>query len=381
MTPSPRLTSTLRPLRVARRLSQLELARRAGISRQAYAAVEAGTSVPGTDVALRLAQALGASVESLFRFDAPVPEIEATPSVGSSVEPSRRVTLAHLEGRWVAHPLDPRSHQAQAQAADAVTVSSPASRRAKALRVQPLGELEAARERLVVMGCAPALGLLAARLGSQPAGVRLSWIQGSSTRALEALRRREIHVAGLHLLDEKSGEYNAPVVRRQLPDRRVLLVNVARWEQGLVVAAGNPLRLRGALDLLRPKVRFVSREAGAGAHRLLERLLRDQGARWSDVRGHVLSVGGHLEVAQAIALGAADAGIAFRGAALAYGLDFLPLAEERFDLAIPHDLATDARVERMVDVLGSRAFRLELESAGGYQVGTAGQQVGQTHPA
>ena len=382
MTSSSKVTSSLREFRLARRLSQLELAKRVGISRQAFCSIEAGTSVPGTDVALRLSQALGVRVDSLFQLQEATRELEATLATTADVLPSgesSRVVLAEVDGRWVAHPIASTDRDSLARAADGLA-SGPRRKGNRAVRVEALGDFEAARHRLVVMGCAPALGLLAARLGGEPAGVRLSWIQGPSAAALRALGRGEVHVAGIHLLDEASGEYNVPFVRRQFPDRRMLLVNLASWEQGMVVAPGNPLKIRAAADLLRPKVRFVAREPGAGAHKLLERALRSQSARLSDMKGQARTASGHMEVAEAIALGAADAGIAIRGAALAYGLDFIPLAQERFDLVIPRDLATDPRIERLVDTLGSRTFRRELDSVGGYLTSTSGQQVGDSRP-
>lgn len=385
---SPPVQCSLRGFRVAHELSQAQLAQRVGLSRQALSAIEAGTAVPGTDVALRLARELGVPVESLFQLAGGATQVEATlatatlatatlatPGGEARAGVSGRVLLAEVDGRWIAHPMSASDRESLSRAADGLATTRLA-RRSKTVRVEPLGDLEAARERLLVMGCAPALGLLAARLGAAPTGVRVSWIRGQSMAALEALRRSEVHVAGIHLLDEASGQYNAPIVRAQLPGRGMLLINLASWEQGILVAAGNPLKLRTAADLVRPKVRFVAREAGAGAQKLLTRALRGEGARVSDMRRPTRVASGHMEVAEAIALGTADAGIAIRSAALAYGLDFLPLAEERFDLVIPRGLATDARVERLVDMLGSRAFRRELEAVGGYSTALSGQRVG-----
>jgi molybdate-binding protein len=196
--------------------------------------------------------------------------------------------------------------------------------------------------------------------------------------ALKALGRGEVHVAGLHLCDEETHEFNLPFVRRALPGRAMLFVNFASWEQGIVVRAGNPLRIRGAEDLVHPRVRLIQREPGAGAHKLLEQAIRAKRLSPGDLRARGGVAFGHMEVARAIAMGAADAGIAIRGAALAFGLGFIPLAVERFDLVIPRALATDPRVERLVDTLGSSAFRRELDTVGGYVTHESGQQVGET---
>jgi len=372
------IRNTLREQRQLQGLSQQELANRVGISRQALCSIESGAAVPGTDVTLRLAQVLGLRVESLFRLEADSPAVEAELAAGApplSAGEAARVLLADVDGRWIAHPLDPRQRDSGLQAADGLAT---ATRRRARVKVEPLSGLDAARERLVIMGCAPALGLLAARLAGEPGGVKVSWLRGASAAALTALRRGEVHLAGIHLLDEASGEYNAPFARRQFPERPMLLVNLASWEQGIVVAAGNPLGLKTAGDLLRPLLRFVAREPGAGANKLLERALRPYGVKAEALTKQARVARGHMEVAEAIALGTADAGIAIRSAALAWGLDFIPLAEERFDLVVPRELAVDPRVERLVDVLGSRGFRRELDAVGGYLSAETGRQVAQT---
>jgi molybdate-binding protein len=196
--------------------------------------------------------------------------------------------------------------------------------------------------------------------------------------ALKALGRGEVHVAGLHLWDEATREFNLPFVRRLLPGRAMLFVNFASWEEGIVVRAGNPLGIRGAEDLVHPRIRLIQREPGAGAHKLLEQALRAKRVSPVALRRSGGVALGHMEVAQAIAMGAADAGIAIRGAAVAFGLGFIPLAVERFDLVIPRTLATDPRVERLVDTLGSRTFRRELDIVGGYITHESGHQVGET---
>jgi molybdate-binding protein/DNA-binding XRE family transcriptional regulator len=378
---SSAIGTSLRRLRLARELSQLDLAKKVGISRQSLCALESGRVVPGTDVALRLAQVLNCRLESLFYLNAPLASVEATLAAAPSVSESAtaRVSLADINGRWIAHPIDPRRNESLSQAADGLVVpSNRRVRRARTVEVEPLGDLEVARRRLVVMGCAPALGMLAARLGQQPAGIQIAWVQGSSMAALEALERSEVHVAGLHLCDEVTREFNIPFVRRALPGRGMLFVNFASWEQGIVVGAGNPFGIRGAEDLANPKIRLVQREPGAGAHKLLEQALRAKRVSPVAVRRSGGVALGHMEVAQAIAMGVADAGIAIRSAALAFGLGFIPLAVERFDLVIPRALATDPRIERLVDTLGSNTFRRELDIVGGYITNESGQQVGET---
>lgn len=375
------IRTSLKEFRLARGLSQLQLAKKIGLSRQSLCGLESGRVVPGTDVALRLALVLGCRIESLFCLNIPPAPLEATIAGGPSALESNspRVSLAEINGQWIAHPIDPRRSESFSQAADGLVIPWPRRRgRGRTVRIEPLGDMDAVRRRLVVMGCAPALGMLAARLGQEPAGIHISWVQGSSMAALDALGRGEVHVAGLHLCDEATREFNIPFVRRALPGRAMLFVNFASWEQGIIVRAGNPLEIRGVEDLVRRRIRLIQREPGAGANKLLEQALRAKKVSPEAMRGSGSVALGHMEVAQAIAMGAADAGIAIRSAAAAFGLGFIPLAVERFDLVIPRTLATDPRVERLVDTLGSRTFRRELDTVGGYITHESGHQVGET---
>ena len=362
------LVFRVREVRLARGLSQQALAAAVGLSRQALSAVEAGRSVPGTDVALRLAQALDTRVEALFAPPAGVERVEARLAGGPHAGLPGRVLLSQVDGDWVARPLGERSAEA-VQAADGVVTGSHGGR----VEVELLAGSAGPRDRLVVMGCAPALGLLASRLAAPPRRVPLAWVHGTSAQALDALEKGEVHLAGIHLRDARTGRFNLPQVQRRFAQRRMLLVTFASWEQGLVVAPGNPLGLRRVEDLARPRIRVVQREPGSGASKLLEQLLSRSGA--PPLRPPVLVARGHLEVAQAVAHGAADVGIAIQSVALAWGLDFVPLSSERFDLVFPEALASDERLERLIDELGSSAFRRELESVGGYQTGASGQVV------
>jgi putative molybdopterin biosynthesis protein len=238
--------------------------------------------------------------------------------------------------------------------------------------IQLLRAADEARDALLCVGCAPALGLLTARTAERR-GPRVVWLDCASEDALGHLARGHAHVAGAHLLDDPSGEYNVPRVRALMPDRALRVVELARWEAGLVVAAGNPRRIRGVADLARRGVTVARRPAGAGAEVLLQRLLRQARVPRSAIGLDGPVVHGHLDVARAVALGAADAGVAIRNAALAFGLDFVPLAEERFDLVLGSDAAADPRVARLLDTLTGRAFRRELDCLGGYRTGDTGR--------
>jgi putative molybdopterin biosynthesis protein len=363
--------SQVRERREARGLTQVGLAGRARLTRQSLGAIEAGRSVPSVEVALRIARALDARVEELFGDGA-----EAEHLVTAAADPSTtgRVALAHLADRWVSLPL---SGEGLRLSADGVVAGAGAA----GAVVAPVRPLEEARQNVVVTGCAAALGLVADRLNARKGAGRFLWFPRGSTAALEALARGMTHVAGVHLTDPTTGEANVSDVRRAAASEPLVLVTLARWEAGLLVRPDDTRRIRTAADLGRKGLRLVVREAGAGAQRLLDRELEAAGQTGpSGGRPRTLVATGHLEVARLIAMGAADTGVATRDAALAFGLGFVPLAEERYDLVMPRSLLADPRIERWLDVLVSAAVRREL-SCLGYDVTSTGERVAEVEAA
>jgi molybdate-binding protein/DNA-binding transcriptional regulator YhcF (GntR family) len=166
-------------------------------------------------------------------------------------------------------------------------------------------------------------------------GYRLSISFRGSLGGLLALAAGGADMAGCHLWDEETHSYNDSFVRRVLPGRRVMLVTLAKRRLGLIVAPGNPLGVNVLGDLGRPEVRFVNRQAGSGTRVWLDVELRKTRLAPEALNGYGREATTHSEVAQCVAEGEADAGLALQGSALAYGLDFVPLTLERYDLVIP----------------------------------------------
>lgn len=352
----------VRTRREALGLTQGGLAAAAQLTRQSIGAIEAGRAMPAVDVALRLARALGCQVEDLFG-DAPA-EPALPVEFADAPSTSGRVALTRVRGRWVAHALDGAHLSADALLAEgAPSAAHP---------LRPEAELH---ENVAIAGCAAALGLLADRLNSRRGPGRFLWLPQSSTAALQALSRDRAHVAGVHLVDDRNGEANVAEVRRLCADRPLVLVTLARWEAGLVLPAGNPLRIRAVDDLARPALRLVTREAGSGARALLERELRRHDLPVA-LAARGLRAAGHAEVARAVQMGAADVGVATRDAAITHGLDFVPLAWERYDLAFPgaSGAPEDPRLTRLLDGLTQAGFRREI-AALGYDTGPCGDRV------
>ena len=217
-----------------------------------------------------------------------------------------------------------------------------------------------------------ALDLLAQFLAERHEGLRLVSANVGSLGGLVALRRGEAHLAGTHLLDPETGEYNAAYVRRYLPGQRVALVALAGREQGWLVPRGNPLGLSGWDDAARPDVRLVNRQRGAGTRVLLDYELGRRGITPAAVRGYEREEYTHLAVAAAVASGTADAGLGIQAAARALRLDFVPLAQEPYELAIPQTNYESDRLQPLLALLADDAFRAAVAAMPGYDTSVMG---------
>jgi putative molybdopterin biosynthesis protein len=215
--------------------------------------------------------------------------------------------------------------------------------------------------------------VLADLLGERYPGFSLSSANVGSLGGLQALARREAHLAGTHLLDEATGEYNTSYVARMLPGQRVALICLANRQQGLIVAKGNPLGLTGVADLLRPSVRFINRQRGAGTRVLLDYELRRQGLAADAIEGYRREVYTHLAVAAEVAGGGADAGMGILAAAQALGLDFVPVASERYELALPADVFAGSAFEQLLALIRSDEFATRVSRLGGYDTAPTGE--------
>jgi putative molybdopterin biosynthesis protein len=173
-------------------------------------------------------------------------------------------------------------------------------------------------------------------------------------------------MAGCHLIDPDTDEYNASYVRRLLPERPSVLVTLAHREQGLVTAPGNPLILSDVTDLARGDVRFTARNPGSGTRIWADKQLRKAGVDLETVYAGASVATTHGAAAETVARGDADATIAIRSAAEDLGLGFVPLFHERYDLVIPLEHLEDPGIARVVDQMHTRAFREKVGSMAGY---------------
>jgi putative molybdopterin biosynthesis protein len=232
---------------------------------------------------------------------------------------------------------------------------------------------EAAEEALRLVGSHDlALEVLAGRLRALPRSVTLEVVPTDSLDGLFALARGTTDLAGCHLLDPETGEYNIPFVHRLLPGEAVLLVTLAHRQQGLIVAAGNPKRLTGIPDLGREDVTIVNRHRGSGTRVLLDEALVQAQIDPLTLHGYDREEATHLAVAGAVAAGTADAGLGIMAAARAYGLDFVPVARERYELALRPATAARPAVQGLLATLRSADFRAVVTALGGYDTAESG---------
>src|SRR6266700_1520499 len=316
----------LRLARQARGLSQQQLAGVAGVTRQAVSAVESGHS-----------------------------------------DPSLRVALATVGDTFVALPLyaDTAARLGFGPAGGLVTGPSPAPARPQPWNLVPVRSIGPPRPTVVVAGCDPALPLLETPLALLDPPLAFAWWPCGSGEALRLAAAGLVHAAGVHQIGAQPGAADIP--------GGADVVGFASWREGLVVRPG--ARVRGLDDVAARGLRLVNREPGAQARTLLDRERLRLGLDPAELPGYDSRAAGHLQVAAAIVGGLADAGVSSEPAALVYGLDFIPLAEERFDLVLPAKHAASREIQGLLKVLTSPWLLAQLASLPGYDAARCGERA------
>ncbi|MEQ8200980.1 MAG: molybdopterin biosynthesis protein [Syntrophomonadaceae bacterium] len=202
--------------------------------------------------------------------------------------------------------------------------------------------------------------------------IRMISTNVGSMGGIVSLSRGETHCAGIHLLDYESGDYNISYLKKYLNRPKVLLVNLVNRDQGLVVQKGNPLKITGMEDLVRPEVRYINRQKGAGTRLLLDYLLRKHDLDNSQINGYNREEYSHLAVAASIKNNAGDTGMAIYASARVLNLDFIPVETERYDLCILPDLLTDHQLNSLLSAINSDEFKQRMQALGGYHLEQTG---------
>jgi molybdate-binding protein/DNA-binding XRE family transcriptional regulator len=371
---NPLVQNRLAAVRKSRGVGASDLARRVHVSRQTIYAIEAGTYVPNTEVALHLARELEVTVDELFSLQEgaqALPEPVAAEVLSATpAEKGQPVRVCRMGSRWVSVPVTASPYYLP----EADGIIKRARRANGRADLVVFAKEEAAQKRLVLAGCDPATGLLA-RMVEKISGVEIVSAAASSTLALSWLKDGKVHIAGSHLEDPKTGEFNLPFIRKEFPDEDLSVVTFARWEEGLVTASGNPKSIRKVEDLARKNVRCVNREPGSGSRALLDELLLKSGVDSRKVRGYDHVAYGHLAAAYCVVSREADVCLATRSAAQTFGLGFIPLRSERYDLVMRRRTADFPAVKAFLDVLQRATLRRKLEVLAGYDTSETGTVV------
>jgi putative molybdopterin biosynthesis protein len=291
-----------------------------------------------------------------------------------------RVRLGRVGGELVATPL-PRgagvlTSLVRADALLVVPAALEGHHAGDEVEVRLLRALEEIERTIVATGSHDLiLDLAASALRARDNRVTLASSNVGSLGGLTALRDGLCHVAGSHLLDPASGEYTLPYLERLLPGRDLAVVRLTHREQGLIVAAGNPLGLTGIEDLGGGRVRYVNRQRGAGTRVLLDHELARRSLDASGVLGYEREEPTHLAVAAAVAADRADAGLGVLAAARAFDLGFVPVAREPYDLVLERELVESELLLPLWSLLESAEFRSQVEALGGYDTAEMGRRI------
>jgi putative molybdopterin biosynthesis protein len=306
-----------------------------------------------------------------------VPERQSTTVTASRDIPSKlgveefiRVNIGRVGERMVAIPLT--------RAAGSVTSLSRAE---GIIRIPSLSEgmvagekteaellvdLEEIASTIVIIGSHDiTLDVLANEMRAADRGVRIASGNVGSLGGLMALQKGTAHVAGSHLLDPETGEYNIPYIKRYLK-MPVHVFNLAEREQGLIIRKGNPHKVSGIEDLVRGDLSFVNRQRGSGTRILFDHKLQEMGIDPSQIQGYDNEEYTHMNVAVAVLNGVADVGLGIMAAARALDLDFIPVLKEQYDLVIPSSLVNDSNIQLLISVARSEGFKERVKGLGGY---------------
>jgi len=365
-----RVVCNLKSARKARGLSQSELAGRVGVKRQAIYDMESGRYLPNTALALHIARELGCRVEDLFVLEESEEEQPVT-LVEKAGAANPRVAVASVRERLVAYPLDGKWLLSDGfHSADGLLL-------ADGCNVRLFHGRRALEKKIFLFGCDPAFAILSAHASRWMADAFVQCRFASSYLALARLSAGHAHIAGTHMHNRESVESNVVLAKTALAGTGAMVVAFSIFEEGLMVAAGNPLDIRDVGDLARKRIRFVNREPGAALRSLLDERLMQVGLTGEAVDGYDRQGSSHNQCAQMVALDMADAALGLRAVAAAHGLGFVPIESVRCDLVIPHDFLDLPAVKILLEVMQTRALREELSALPGYGSSCTGKVIGQ----
>ena len=217
------------------------------------------------------------------------------------------------------------------------------------------------------------IDLISSELGSNHPPIALSSSNVGSIGGLIALQRGEAHIAGVHLLDDKTGTYNLPFIHKYLPDTPIALVRLVERIQGLMVLKGNPKNISGLSDLSQSNISYINRQRGSGTRLLLDYQIKILGMSPNDIQGYDREEYTHLGVAAAVSAGKVDTGLGILSAANAMGLQFIPVLSEQYDLVVPIKYHKSSLIKPLYELIQSSEFQAKVRALGGYDTDGMGK--------
>ncbi len=292
-----------------------------------------------------------------------------------------RLAVGRVGERFVASPLGRGAGMittlTRAQALAHIPADSEGLEQGARVNAELLVPREVLERTLVIIGSHDnTMDLLANELMGLAEPIQLASTHVGSMGGLTALRNGATLVAGAHLFDPATNDYNFPFIARHLPETPVRVVNMAIRHQGFIVPKGNPKGIHCLGDVVAQGLRFINRQRGAGTRILLDHHLTEEGLMPEDLRGYDKEEFTHMAVAVNVLTGAADCGLGIHAAAKALDLDFVPLARERYDLVIAAEaFEMDSKIAALLELLRSEAFQGKILKLGGYEVGLSGREM------
>ena len=343
--------------------------------------------LPGYPVSAMVTAELFVRDPLLARQNMPAEEEETVQAISArqlysqiGVEEYIRVSVGQVNGKTVAVPLGRGagliSSLTHAQGVLAIPASKDGLTAGTKATVRLYERLGQQGNLLAVGSHDLSLDVLGIHLKRQSSRT-LTCANVGSMGGIMAMKSGECHFAGIHLLDPVTGQYNVSYVRKYLQDSSCpwRLIHLARREQGLIVAQGNPKKIAALADIVGDDILFINRQRGAGTRMLLDYQIMTQGLDARSIKGYEKEVSTHMAVAASVAAGVVDIGLGIRAAAVALGLDFIPVGYEQYDLLV--NLEKEEELAMILAILQSPAFRQQVECLGGYDLAAAGQLIAQ----
>ena len=291
-----------------------------------------------------------------------------------------RVKLGNIDGKIMAYPLSRGAgvvtSLVEADALIRIPLLKEGIDFGEEVEAELLEDLNRIKNNIIVTGSHDlVLDILRNELQEEFSNFNLISFNVGSMGGLFALKQKRTHLATAHLLDPESGEYNLPYIKKMCPQRELKVVNLTYREQGIMVKRGNPKNIKGIDDLVKKDIKFINRQKGSGTRVLLDYLLKKKSINPLDIPGYSQEVYTHLMVASAVAEGNVDTGLGILSAARVFGLDFVPVIKERYDIIIPKEYYSSLKIQKILTIIKSRKFKKKVLILEGYDLSQSGKVI------